>query len=88
MSISEIEKIEYAVEALSQEFSAYNLSFGYIGSLQNWGDERGWGVFVTPRVGGECRMFGAFPTSKLANLHSLIQDGGFHRWLDVQRDWY
>jgi hypothetical protein len=68
--------IDRLVAMLNIAFPQLAMTFGYIGNIERWGDDRRWSVWV----GGQA--YGYMTTSELPNLYErMTSSPTFGRWL-------
>lgn len=76
-----------AMEAARQRFPQLGLSFGYIGNLERWGDDRCWRIFTKLSDGptSYCNVsWGRVDTNHLAALATPEAIARFEDWLQKQ----
>lgn len=75
--------IGHAVLALADEFPALGLSFGYIGNVDRFGDDRGWRVFSNQRTScGRSHCFGDYSTDRLGDMLEAVKAGRVRTWCE------
>lgn len=75
--------IGHAVLALAAEFPALGLSFGYIGNVDRFGDDRGWRVFSNRRTAcGRSQSFGDYSTERLGDMLEAVKSGRVRTWCE------
>ena len=82
-----LEVLEKIKADLQAKFSHLNVSFGYIGNLERWGDDRSWRFFYiyNPEAGMPAKSFGGYSTDNLPKLADYMQKTGlevFSKLLD------
>jgi hypothetical protein len=74
--MSTANQITAIVATLAVEFPGLRLSFGYIGNLERYGDDRCWRVFTNVKDdGGRSVSFGYHGTDRLGDLLARIERG-------------
>lgn len=85
-NIDTYNQLKVLTEKLANEFPMLNVSFGYIGNIDDRTgvDDRVWGVFSTHPNHKESVMFGRFPTDKIGLLVEWFNSGAIRIWLQNQ----
>lgn len=79
-------RIGELVEEAKSQYPQLGLSFGYIGGVHTWGDDRSWRVFAklaTRNCHGACDIsFGSFATDRIGDMLAVMERD-FADWLST-----
>jgi len=84
-----IERCETLLKEMQELFPQVGLSFGYIGNVERWGDERSWKFFTKVKLPGRdmfydnCASFGYASTDNLDKLADEAENSLRH-WLETK----
>jgi hypothetical protein len=88
---SAYERIGIVLHELIQRHPRLGLTFGYIGNLERWGDDRGWKVFTAcsrPSGFAKSVSWGDYPTSHLDQMADAAEQhlGGWCARIEAEID--
>ena len=71
-----MEALEKIKGNLQAKYLHLNVSFGYIGNMERWGDDRSWHFFYNPESGACAKSFGGYATDRLTKFAEYMQGLG------------
>jgi hypothetical protein len=71
-----MEALEKIKGDLQAKYPHLNVSFGYIGNMERWGDDRSWRFFYNPESGACAKSFGGYATASLPKFAKYMQGLG------------
>lgn len=71
-----LEVLEKIKADLQVKYPHLNVSFGYIGNLERWGDDRSWRFFYNPEAAMPAKSFGGYSTDGLPKFAEYMQATG------------
>ena len=68
--------LQEMANSLAVEYPHLNVSFGYIGNVERWSDDRSWRFFYNPQAGAACKSFSHYSTDHMVDFFKYMQHDG------------
>ena len=81
-----MEALEKIKGNLQAKYLHLNVSFGYIGNMECWGDDRSWRFFYNPESGACAKSFGGYATDRLPKFAEYMQGLGLEVFEKILSD--
>ena len=81
-----MEALEKIKGDLQAKYPHLNVSFGYIGNMERWGDDRSWRFFYNPESGACAKSFGGYATDSLPKFAEYMRGLGLEVFEKILSD--